>query len=177
MKTIREIWLSLVFSSLFFLSACAKEENLPLLPDENNQEQPTPGNDDQDQQDPEDMTQEQQEIIVFLDRWGNAMIDRDIETLGSLMADDLILVHITGATQTKQEWLDEIAAETMRYYNIERQNQTIEVTSDRAIARYTSVIDARIWGSRNTWRLNTTMYMTKVGDNWIRTNPPRSDDR
>lgn len=166
MKTTRVICLLLVLSALFIISACAKGENLLPLPDENNQ----------GQQEPEDMTQEQHEIIVFLDRWGKAMIDRDVETLGSLMADDLILVHITGATQTKQEWLDEITAETMRYYNIERQNQTIEVTSEHAIARYTSVIDARIWGSRGTWRLNTTMYMAKVGGNWIRTNPPQSDN-
>lgn len=177
MNTIRKIWFLLAFSSLFILCACAKEESLLRLPDDNDQEQSAPENDNQDQQDSEDMTQEQQEIIAFLDRWGKAMIDRDVETLGSLMADDLILVHITGATQTKQEWLDEIAAETMRYYNIERQNQTIEVTGERAIARYTSVIDARIWGSRGTWRLNATMYMAKVGDNWIRTNPPRSDNR
>lgn len=166
MKAIRDIWLLLAFSVLFILTACAKDENLLPQPAENNQEQ----------QDLEDMTQEEQEIIASLDRWCRAMIDRDVETLGSLMADDLILVHITGATQTKQEWLDEIAAETMRYYSIERQNQSIEVTGDRAIARYTSVIDARIWGSRGTWRLNTTMYMTKVGDNWIRINPPQSDD-
>lgn len=177
MKMIRKIRLLFAFSSLFILTACAKEENLPPLPDDNNQEQPTPDNNNQEQQDPEDMTQEQQEIIASLDRWCRAMIDRDVETLGSLMADDLILVHITGATQTKQEWLDEIAAETMRYYHIERENQTIEVSGGRAIARYTSVIDARIWGSRGTWRLNTTMYMTKVGDNWIRTNPPQLDNR
>lgn len=174
MKTIREVWVLFAFSFLFILSACAKEENLPPLPDENNQEQPTPNNDNQNQQDQEDMTQEQQEIIVFLDRWGKAMIDRDVETLGCLMADDLILVHITGATQTKQEWLDEITAETMRYYNIERENLSIEVVEGHAVARYTSVIDARIWGSRGTWRLNSTMYMTKIGNDWIRTNPPQS---
>lgn len=93
MKAIRDIWLLLAFSVLFILTACAKDENLLPQPEENNQEQ----------QDPEDMTQEQQEIIISLDRWCRAMIDKDVETLGSLMADDLILVHITGATQTKQE--------------------------------------------------------------------------
>ncbi len=47
------------------------------------------------------------------------------------MAEDLILVHIPGATQTRQEWLDEIAAETMRYYRMEREKLTIEVADSR----------------------------------------------
>lgn len=167
MKTIRSILLLIALGSVFTLTACAKEDDGIRQPNTENQEQ---------EHNQEDMTQVEQEIVDFLDRWQRAMTDKDVETLGSLMADDAVLVHITGQTQTKQEWLDEIAAETMRYYNIERENLTIEVDGDRAIARYISVIDARIWGAHGTWRLNTTMYMAKIADGWIRVNPPRSDN-
>lgn len=165
MRVIREIGVLFAFCSIFALTACAKEENLP----------PQSGNINQGQN-PENMTQEQQEVAVYLDRWSKAMIDKDVETLGSLMADDLVLVHITGATQSKQEWLDEIAAETMRYYAIERQNLNVLINGDHATATYLSVIDARIWGSRGTWRINTTMYLTKTEDGWIRINPERAEN-
>ena len=47
-----------------------------------------------------------------------AMVEQDTATLASLMDDNLILRHITGATQTKQEWLDDISAGNMYYINI-----------------------------------------------------------
>lgn len=50
------------------------------------------------------------------------MVERDIETLRSLMADDLVLVHMSGQTQSKEEWLEEIRNETMRYYSIRIEN-------------------------------------------------------
>lgn len=103
--------------------ACAKEDDGTRQPNTENQGQ---------EHNPEDMTQVEQEIVTFLDRWQRAMTDKDMATLGSLVADDAALVHITG--QTKQEWLDEVAAETMRYYDIERENLRIEVDGDRAIA-------------------------------------------
>lgn len=166
-RTIRSILLLIALGSVFTLTACAKEDDETRQPNTENQGQ---------EHNPEDMTQVEQEIVAFLDRWQRAMTDKDVATLGSLMADDVVLVHITGQTQTKQEWLDEIAAETMRYYDIERENLTIEVDGDHAIARYVSVIDARIWGTRGTWRLNTTMYTAKMADGWIRVNPPQSDN-
>lgn len=165
MEATRNIWWLFALGVLFTLTACAKEENLP----------PLSGNDDQEQN-PENMTPEQQEVVAYLDRWNKAMIDRDVETLGSLMADDLILVHITGATQTKQEWLDEIAAETMRYYAIERQNLNILIDGNHATVTYLSIIDARIWGSRGTWRINSTAHLVKTENGWIRTDPERSED-
>lgn len=166
MNTVENIGYSLALGLLFSFSACANDENLPLPTNDNNQEQTS-----------NNVITEQQEIIEYLDLWCKAMVDRDVATLDSLMPDDMILVHITGATQTKQEWLNEVAAETMRYYDIKRENQVIELSGNQAIARYTSVIDARIWGSRGTWRLNTTMYFGKIDNNWVRINPPQTNKR
>ena len=129
------IWLLFLFIFSTSLSACSKEDDLPHDP--NNVEQEN-----------EIMTEEQQAITSMIEKRNKAMIDKDIETMNSLMADDLILVHITGATQTKQEWLAEIANDTMRYFDIEMQNMSITVNDSQAIATYTSIIDARILGSR-----------------------------
>ncbi len=120
---------------------------------------------------PEMMTQNQQTISAFIQKRNKAMIERDIETLSSMMDDNLILVHMSGATQTKKEWLDEIANETMRYYGIETQNLKIEIKDNHAVATYISVIDARIWGVRGTWRMNITMHLLEVENGWLWSNP------
>ncbi len=143
----------------FTLTACGDKE-MPVMEEE-----------EQGQQNTEDMTDEQREIVSWLDRWNRAMVEQDVVTLDHLMADDIVLVHITGATQTKQEWLDEVEAGTMRYYSIERENLTITVEGNHATAKYVSVIDANIWGPRGTWRLNSTMYLEKTDAGWIRVNP------
>lgn len=152
---------------LFSITACAGEEYAEL-------ETPEAG---QEQNKPEDMTEEEKEIMALLERRNQAMIDRDVETLSSLMADDLILTHITGATQTKQEWLDEIAAESMRYYAIEMQDLSIRISGNQATATYVSVIEARIWGSHGTWRLNSNMALNKTDKGWLWCNRPSNSNK
>ncbi len=149
----------LTFLFLNFMVACSKTNNEPLLPDVSQEEQNS------------DLSQVEQEVVTMLDKRDRAMIDRDIEALGSLMADDLVLVHITGRRQSKAEWLEEIRSENMRYYDIKRENFKIEINDNRAISTYVSVLDARIYGSRNVWRLNVTMYLEKRNGAWIWVNP------
>lgn len=83
------ILLTLLF--LNFMAACSKTNNEPLLPDVSQEEENS------------DLSQVEQEVVAMLDKRDRAMIDRDIEALDSLMADNLILVHITGIRQSKDE--------------------------------------------------------------------------
>ena len=55
-----------------------------------------------------------QEIEQFLDDWNAAMIAADTVRLGAMMDDNIILRHITGMTQTKREWLEEVASGSMK---------------------------------------------------------------
>lgn len=153
-------------------SACTQDDEETMSPplQTDNQEQPANGNEESDGE----TTEEQQEIADFIDRRNKAMVSRDIETLRSLMADDLVLVHMSGQTQSKEEWLEEIKNETMRYYSIEIENLRITVDGNKATATYTSIMDARIWGSRGTWRMNSTMNLEKTENRgWLWTTSGR----
>ena len=101
-----------------------------------------------------------------------AMVEQDTATLASLMDDDLILRHITGATQTKQEWLADIAAGNMFYIHIDNTRLEISINGNRAALTHTNIIEARINGGHGTWTLNGTSYYEKRGDTWIWTNAP-----
>lgn len=110
----------------------------------------------------------QSEITNFIERRNKAMIEKDINTLSSLMAEDLILVHITGTRQTKQEWLNDIANERMRYFKIETKNLKINKIDDNtATATYQSVITANIYGSQGTWTLNINQKFSKTEKGWL----------
>ena len=115
------------------------------------------------------MEQRKKEIEQFLDDWNAAMIAADTARLGSMMDDDIILRHITGMTQTKREWLEEVASGSMKYHKIEKRD--VVVTSNdngSASVSFTSVITATIWGSYGTWTLSGTMRLVKRSGRWIR---------
>lgn len=116
-----------------------------------------------------DMEKAREEIQQYLSEWCKAMVDADTEKLGSMMADDIILRHITGQTQTKQEWLDEVASGSMDYHNIEQRDVNINfINSETADVSFTSVITATIWGSYGTWTLHNTMRLARINRRWIR---------
>ncbi len=120
------------------------------------------------------MTKDEAGVTAWIEQWAKAMVAQDVETLSSMMADDIVIRHITGATQTKQEWLDEVGEGSMRYYDIQHEDINITINGDYATATYVMVINANIWGSTGTWRINTTRYLQWNGSTWIRINNPNS---
>ena len=78
------------------------------------------------------------------------------------MDDDLVLVYMSGATQSKESWLQDIADETMRYYKIDVTKFDCSVDGDRAVVKATNVIEACIWGSHGTWTLHGTTYLRRA---------------
>lgn len=123
-------------------------------------------------QEGENMEKAEQEVLAAYRQRCDAMVAKDMDTLDRIMDNDLILRHITGATQTKEEWLSCIENEEMRYYNIDIQEITAEVNGNTAVVHHTAALNARIYGSRNTWTLSGESYYEKQGDEWIWTNPP-----
>ena len=105
--------------------------------------------------------------------FNKAMCEKDVKTLDILMDDDLVLVHMSGATQSKESWLQDIADETMRYYKIDVTKFECSIDGDHAVVKATNAIEARIWGSHGTWTLNGTTYLRRTDNQygWIRCNP------
>ena len=117
-----------------------------------------------------DIEQLRLEIEQFLDEWNDAMMAADTIRLGAMMDDGIILRHITGMTQTKREWLEEVASGSMKYHKIEKRNVKVSLNADGSVSvSFTSVITATIWGSYGTWTLNGTMLLVKRNGKWIRT--------
>lgn len=115
-----------------------------------------------------DMERAREEIQQYLSEWCKAMVDANTEKLGSMLADDIILRHITGQTQTKQEWLNEVGSGSMDYHKIEQRDVDIKfINSETADVSFTSIITA-IWGSNGTWTLHNTMRLARINGRWIR---------
>lgn len=102
------------------------------------------------------------------------MVNKDTESLDNLFDDDYKFVHMSGYQQSKQEWLEQIENEEMRYFKIMPQKTTITIDGNTAILICDTKIDARIYGTRNTWSMKVEMHFEKRGDNWHPVNSSKS---
>lgn len=107
------------------------------------------------------------EVYDVVKQLAELMIARDTAAMASILDKGFTLTHITGYVQPKAEWLNEVARESMKYYSAQEVNHTININGKRADVTIRNMVDARIWGSRNTWRLKQKMRLEKRNGNWV----------
>jgi hypothetical protein len=113
------------------------------------------------------MTSEENQIIAVTDSVIVYMIEQNVGGLRSILDKDFTLTHITGYVQSRKEWLSEIETEGMKYYSAKKIKHDVSISGDEAVSTFQHLLDARIWGSRNTWRLQQKMKLEKRGNHWI----------
>lgn len=95
------------------------------------------------------------------------MIDRNTVAISKIVDTNFTLTHITGYVQSKAEWFSEIESERMKYYSYQEVKTTVNIDGNKAVFVGQNLLDARIWGSRNKWRLQQTMQLEKRNGKWI----------
>ena len=107
------------------------------------------------------------EVLTVTQQLTQLMIDRNTAAIDNIVDSLFTLTHITGYVQSKNEWFSEIETERMKYYSCKEVKTYIEINGDKATFIGQNMLDARIWGSRNNWRLQQTMQLEKRNGQWI----------
>lgn len=118
-----------------------------------------------------------EEAIIDLYRQENqAMVDKDIVKLNSILAPSMKLQHMTGYIQPKQEWIDQIQNGEMKYFTSQEDNiKDVHVDGNRASLTGQNRVKASVWGSGvATWPLQMKMEFAKNNGKWIITNQKAS---
>jgi ketosteroid isomerase-like protein len=79
-----------------------------------------------------------EEILTLEAKRTDAMIRQDVATLASLLAGDLSYTHSDGRTDTKESFLNLIAAPALRYLGVDYANREVLDCGDAAIVRGTA---------------------------------------
>lgn len=106
-------------------------------------------------------------VMAVVRQLAQLMIARDTVAMNKILDKNYTLTHMTGYVQSKSEWFDEVARESMKYYSAKEVNHTIKVNGNTAEVLTQDLVDARIWGSRHTWRLQQKMKLEKRNGTWI----------
>jgi len=114
-----------------------------------------------------DNMKERQQIEQVYRQMYQAMVEKDVETLNALHADNFVLIHMTGMHQNKQEYIQAIANGTLNYYEAAHEDMDITVDGDEATLVGRSRVTAAVFGGgRHTWRLQLHFTLRKTGGRW-----------
>lgn len=110
---------------------------------------------------------DKQAIQALYEQMYQAMIAKDTIALGQCFSDNSVLVHMTGHRQSRKEYLDEIAAGVLNYYNCDTDSLDITVSGDKARMVGRSRVNAAVYGGgRHTWRLQMDSRLRKENGEW-----------
>ena len=112
-------------------------------------------------------TNDEQLVAQTVRKQVSAMVDSDIDELNKIIAPAAIFGHITGATQTKAEWLKQIEIGRMHYFGNHEVLLQVSVDDDSAEVISRNELDARIYGFRNTWPLQSKTELKKINGQWL----------
>lgn len=118
----------------------------------------------------EAMINEEEKVLAAYEAMQQAMIDKDIDKLDRIVKNSTTFTHMSGKTQTKEEYFGEIADGTLNYYRYQISGCKITVNGDNATLTANVTLTAKVYGISGSWTLPVNARFEKINDEWIYTN-------
>lgn len=78
---------------------------------------------------------DEQEVAKAVDKMTQAMLHKDIKTLGALTSDNVTYGHSSGKIQNKEEFIADIETGRSGFNTLEMKNQKINMNGETALVR------------------------------------------
>ena len=109
-------------------------------------------------------------IRALYQNYWQHMIDKDADGLRKIMADDYVLIHMTGVRQSKEEFLYGLLDGTFNYFTAEHDSIEIVIDGNSATMTGKSRVTAAVYGGRKScWRLRGDFTLRKQNGDWFMT--------
>ena len=110
---------------------------------------------------------EQQEVIDAFLAMQQAMVSADHDALRSLVEDGTPFVHMSGAVQTKEEFISEVGG-PLTYFHSDSHIKRVDIDGDWAVVTARTALTARAYGAEGTFPINTNQDFHRVDGRWLR---------
>ena len=117
-----------------------------------------------------ELSREELAVLYCWAEYNQAMTDADIDTLRRLVPEDMTFRHMSGRTQTREEYFADIADGSLNYITTELKNPVITVDGDHAVITCTTVLTANAYGASGSWPFTGTRSFEKRGGAWMLAN-------
>ena len=119
-----------------------------------------------------ELTYDEQAVLAAFERIQQAMIDKDLDALYASVTADKTFTHMSGKTQTKEEFFGEIEDGTLNYFAYKIDNPQVRLNGDYACLTATTTLTARVYGFSGSWPLRTEAWFQNIDGDWIYCNKP-----
>ena len=98
----------------------------------------------------------------------DASINKDTDTLNEILADDYILIHMTGKRQSKQDYINSVLSGELKYYESIHENIEVNINGDKAtIIGKTKTLASPFGIGKSWWKLRQEVLLEKEDDTWV----------
>lgn len=111
----------------------------------------------------------QSEEEIVLNRYKQmltAMCDKDEDVLNEVIKDGTTFTHMSGKTQTKEEYIYDIVTKRLDYKSYTIDNPEVTIEENKAILKAKVSLTANAYGAYGTYPFNVTAYFEKIDGNW-----------
>ena len=118
----------------------------------------------------EEEQMEEQRVIARYQAVQQAMVDKDIDTLDKIILDGTVFRHMSGKTQTKDEYFADIRNGRLDYQSYTMTDAKVKINGDDATLTCYVVLTANAYGAQGSWPFNVTAHLVKIDGEWYMTN-------
>ena len=116
------------------------------------------------------LTNEEETILNRYKEMQQAMVDKDIDKLNKIVKDGTTFTHMSGKTQTKEEYFEDIKTGALDYQSYTIENSRISIEGNKAILKARVTLTANAYGAQGSYPFNVSAYFEKVDGEWLYTN-------
>lgn len=116
------------------------------------------------------ITGEEEIILNRYKEMQQAMIDKDIDKLNKIVKDGTTFTHMSGKTQTKEEYFEDIRRGSLDYQSYTIEDPKVTIDGNKAILKARVTLTANAYGAQGSYPFNVTAFFEKIDDEWLYTN-------
>ena len=113
------------------------------------------------------LTSEENIILNRYKEMQQAMVDKDIDRLNKIVKDGTTFTHMSGRTQTKEEYFEDIRTGALDYQSYTIENPSVSINGNKAILKARVTLTANGYGAQGSYPFNVSAYFEKVDKEWL----------
>ena len=116
------------------------------------------------------LTSEEEIILNRYKEMQQAMVDKDINKLNNIVKVGTTFTHMSGRTQTREEYFEDIRNGALDYQSYTIENPSVSIDGNNAFLKAKVTLTANAYGAQGSYPFDIYAYFERVDGEWLYTN-------
>ena len=123
------------------------------------------------------LTNEEEIVLNKYKEMQQAMIDKDIDKLDSIVKDGTTFTHMSGKIETKEEYFNDIKNGLLDYQSYTIEKPIISIKENKATIKARVTLTANAYGAQGSYPFNVSAYFEKINGKWFYINNKKGEEK